>query len=124
MPKPPMNDEVIVFTPTGETNKYGLPDFTQSISKARVAYSTEVFQLSDGTKFASTVKETDGTKFTETLQVDLPPETKIQYSSEIQWIDRFGEVVRGGVTVLDETLNYSGKKVYYRTAYIGKKRKY
>lgn len=124
MPKPPMNDVVTVYTPTGEENKYGKPAFSVSTSAARVAYSSEVFQLSDGTKFASTVKETDGTKFTETIKVNLPPTTKIQYGSEIEWTDRFGGTVRGDVTVLEETLNYSGNKVYYRTAYIGKKRKY
>lgn len=124
MPAPPMKDKVTVYTPSGEKDKYGKPAFSKEISKARVQYTSEVFQLSDGTKFASTVKETDGTKFTSTLKVSLPSDTRIEYGSEIEWIGRFGEVIRGDVTVLEETLNYSGKKVYYRTAYVGKKRSY
>ncbi|MGG4288370.1 hypothetical protein ABEW81_11290 [Priestia megaterium] len=110
MPKPPMNDNITVFEP-GEKNKYGQPTgYTEKPSKARVSYTTK------------TVEENDGTRFEPTLEVNLPPSTKIGYGFLIQWTDRFGSVVKDAVTGLEEQLSYNGKQVYYRTVYVGKKR--
>ncbi|WP_394548812.1 hypothetical protein [Priestia aryabhattai] len=109
MPKPPMNDDILVFEP-GEKNKYGQPtSYTEKPSKARVSYTTK------------TVETSDGTRFEPMLEVDLPPSTKIGYGFLIQWTDRFGSVVKDAVTSMNEQLSYSGKQVYYRTVYIGKK---
>jgi len=112
MPKPPMKDDVIVFEP-GAKNKYGQSTgYIETPSKARVAYTTKVIENSDGTRFEPT------------LEVDLPPTTKIGYGYLIQWTDHFGQVVKDTVVGMEETLNYGGDKVYWRTVDVGKKRTY
>jgi hypothetical protein len=111
MPKPPMKEDVQIFEPTGQTDKYGKPSYTEVPSKARVAYTTKV------------IETTDGNRYEPSLQVDLPPTAKIGYGFIVQWTDHFGEVVKDSVVAMEETLNYGGDKVYWRTVYVGKERR-
>lgn len=111
MPKPPMKQDVILFGPTGEEDKYGNTDYTEIHSKARVAYTTKVIENSDGTRFEPT------------LEVDLPPETQVDYGYLLQWTDHFGKVVKDSIVSMEETLNYGGNKVYWRTVDVGTKRR-
>lgn len=111
MPKPPMKQDVIVLEPK-EPNKFGQPTgYVETLSKARVAYTTKV------------IEGTDGNRYEPSLQVDLPPTTKIGYGFLVQWTDHFGEVVKDSVVAMEETLNYGGDKVYWRTVYVGKERR-
>lgn len=108
MPKPPMKENIIIFEPIGDADKYGRRNYSQSNSKARVAYTTK------------TIENKEGTKFVPILEVDLPSTTKVGYGYLVEWKDRFGNVLKDSIVGIQEVLNFNGNKVYYRTVYIGK----
>lgn len=118
MPKPPMNDTISIYDPiTGGpeyfeqslVDDYGRPKGREPRkSKARVQPEVKMITTSDGETFESH------------LAIDVPPETFVQRGQEIKWTDRFGQEVKGRIGEIDETLNFSGTKVYFRTVYTGK----
>ncbi|OKL36995.1 hypothetical protein [Domibacillus mangrovi] len=118
MPKPPMNDTIYIydaFTGNSEhydqslVDDYGRPKFKDPrTSKARVQPELKVITTPDGENFESV------------LTIDIPPETFIQRGHDINWTDRFGQDIKGRISEVEETLNFSGTKVYFRTVYVGK----
>ncbi|MFD2924171.1 hypothetical protein [Halobacillus naozhouensis] len=112
MPKPPMNDDIKVYNPmldkSGDrvTNDYGRYQYERAqSSKARVKYKVE------------TDETLDGINFVEIAEINIPTKTKILKGARISWVSRFGELIESDVEGVEEVLNYSGKKVYYRTVY-------
>jgi hypothetical protein len=115
MPKPPMNDTVTILKPIlGDDGKpikddHGRFQFNPVNSKARVQHTTKV------------IGDSDGQQHQALLSVDFPPETEIGYGYDLQWNDRFNQIIKGTVLSIDETLNYTGNKVYFRSVNIGQK---
>lgn len=113
MPKPPMNDEITLYRPKldalGKPIKDGRgnPLMEAVTSDARVQYRSQIVEGERGMRHASF------------LEVDLPPETVVLYGTELHWVDRFQQTVKGLIVSFDEQLNYSDTKVYFRTAYVG-----
>jgi hypothetical protein len=113
MPKPPMKDDITVLQPIlsngGKPIKddYGRPKFKDVPSKARIQHTTKI------------VRNSNGQEVQALLSIDLPQSVKVDYGYEIKWINRFDELVRGRVLSINETLNYTGNKVYFRSVNIG-----
>jgi hypothetical protein len=114
MPKPPMSDVITVLEPiVGSDGKplkdsYGRFKYNERITKARVQHTTKV------------VRDSQGQEMQALLVIDLPPDVKVGYGYEIRWLDRFKQLVKGAIIGIDEVLNFTGNKVYFRTVYIGK----
>lgn len=104
--KPPMNQEVTLMSPTDKKDNYGRPILVPSVSRARVQFSSRVVQGADGQHYETS------------LEVDLPPEILVKYGTEIHYQDAFG-LTKGKVISMNESTNLSGRKVYFRTVYIG-----
>jgi hypothetical protein len=115
MPKPPMNDTIMIKTQqldeNGEPKKdgYGRPLPAKSVpSKARVKNEAK-------TNIASDSMTTDNV-----LEIAVPNTTVVEEGQQIEWTDRFGEEITGQIDGITEVLNYSGKKVYYRKLIVNK----
>lgn len=112
--KPPMNDVITIFVPrldpkTGKPlkDKYGREVGTVAERyRARVAYTTELIVGNNGEQVEAK------------LEVDVPHETYLKVGLAVEWINRFGETVTGQIETFEEVLNYSGKKVYFRSFYV------
>jgi hypothetical protein len=113
LPKPPMSETITIFSPildgNGDPTKddFGRFQYTSRTATARVSYT------------AKTVRNRDGHEKQATLEIDLPSAEEISYGCKIEWTNRFGELVKGTVLTIKETLNYSGAKVYFRTVHVG-----
>lgn len=113
MPKPPMNDTITIFRPlldgSGKpiNDDYDRPRMKSFQSKARVTYTTKLNEKADE-------QEID-----QVLNIDLPPETAASKGWRVEWVDRFGVTINDVITGVDEVLSFSGKKVYFRTIYVG-----
>lgn len=115
MPKPPMNDTISIYDPiTGGVeyfpqpllDDYGRPKIREPRqSKARVQPEVKMITTTDGETFKSQ------------LTIDVPPETFVQRGQDVRWTDRFGQEVKGRIGEIEEILNFSGTKVYFRTVY-------
>jgi len=109
MPKPPMKDVITIYSPDGERDDYGRPtNSLKTTSIARVKHTTDVDI------------EREGTGIQSILIINIPPETKVEDGYEVEWVDRFGVVIKGAIEGIKEALNYGGDKVYYRTIYVNK----
>lgn len=108
-----MSDTVIVSNPKLDDegnpikDQYGRYIYEKMSSIARVQHTTKV------------IRDSQGQELHPKLEIVLPSETRVGYGSEIDWTDRFGQPVKGSVVSIDESLNYSGNQVYFRTVYIG-----
>lgn len=111
-----MKDVITISSPSGspvddygrKVNDYGRPSYTKTSSKARVKHTTDVDL------------EVDGEVIKNVLIIKIPPETKVEEGYQVEWVDRFGKVTKGSIEGIQETLNYGGDKVYYRTIYVNK----
>lgn len=101
-----MNQEVTVYSPIGEEDKYGNAEPIEMISKARVQFSSK------------TIQTTDGTTYQTILEVDLPTETIVTYGTELSYTFQ-GVTTKGKVLALEDVLNLSGSRVDYRTVNVG-----
>lgn len=113
MPKPPMSDVITVLEPiVGSDGKpvkdeYSRFKYNERLTKARVQHTTKV------------VRGTNGQEVQALLVIDIPADVKVAYGYEIRWTDRFNQLVKGSIVGIDEALNFTGNKVYFRTVYIG-----
>ncbi|MFC7063801.1 hypothetical protein [Halobacillus seohaensis] len=111
--KPPMNQSIEVKNPllddkgTPVIDRYGKPQLAAENTRARVQYSTKV------------VRGTDGQQYESSLEVDLSPSIKVSYGSEISYTDPLGTVTKGKVMSMNESMNFAGNKVYFRTVNVG-----
>ena len=114
MPAPPMRDEVKILTPILDANgnpeidRYGKPKMNGVASKARVQYTTNIDTANDKQRFDPI------------LEITLPSATKVKEGDKVEWIDRFGDTLTRTIEGVEEVLNYSGTKVYFRIAYVGR----
>lgn len=116
MAKPPMNDTIQLHSvemdpATGEPklSRSGQATRTITESAARVKYTAERVYNSKGEEREAT------------LELSLPPETRILAGDIVEWVDRFGITVKEPVISVKELLSYNGKVVYYRKAWAGDK---
>lgn len=113
--KPPMNDKITLYqTVLDEQNNpvkdpYGRPQTKPVKSKARVMYSTQV------------VQGTDGRQYETSLEVDLPADIFVNYGDELEYTPFLGLGVKtkGLVRAMSESTSLAGNKVYFRTVYVG-----
>lgn len=113
MPAPPMNDVIILLMPaidsaTGEIakDKYGRELTNQpTVADARVAYTAELIVNQKGEQVEAK------------LEIDLPTTQEVYVGINVEWVDRFGNEVQAVIEAVEEVLNYSGKKVYWRKCY-------
>ncbi|PAE17289.1 hypothetical protein CHH91_04600 [Virgibacillus sp. 7505] len=112
--KPPMRHRVLLEIPVLDENgqpkkdRYGRPVTPeQVVSKARVQRKTKVVEASDGQQHETV------------LEVDLPTYQKVDYQTTLTYVDALGIQTKGQVVAVEDILNLSGSKVFYRTVHIG-----
>lgn len=107
---PPMKDFVVIHVIQLDDlgnpllNRNGVAIRRPTDSKARVRQTTK------------TIFNAAGQEVTATLEIDLPSETVVYSGDIVEWVDRFGKLVKGPIADLSETLSASGKKIHFRTA--------
>lgn len=105
--RPPMNELVTLYIPTGQKDEFSRPVTTKKESESRVQYSTRV------------IKGTNGQEYQTSLEVDLPADVYVSFGVELEYKDPFEKVTKGQVIAMDESINLAGNKTYYRTVYVG-----
>lgn len=107
---PPMKDwvtiHVIRLDDNGQpvVNRNGVAIRDPVETKARVRQTTK------------TIFNSAGQEVTATLEIDLPSEVTVYSGDIVEWVDRFGKLVKGPIADLSEALSASGKKIHFRTA--------
>lgn len=101
-----MNQEVTVYSPTGEKDKYGKDILKPIISKARVQFSTKTIMSKEGVAYQSI------------LDIDLPTETLVSFGTKISYTQK-GVTTQGAVILLEDVLNLAGTLVDYRNVSVG-----
>lgn len=102
--KPPMNQTVMIYNPSTETDEYDRPIKQPPFeSKARVQRKNKVVYSANGSEFETT------------LEIDLPPEVEIGYQTEISYTDLLGNEGKGTIRAIEESTNLAGNRVYFRT---------
>ena len=102
-----MEQEVTINQPTGKKDKNGRPETKPVISKAHVLFTTKTIQTADGTVYNTF------------LEVDLPPDVKVEYGTSISYEDvETGNVTEGSIVAVEGIRSLSGHKTDYWTVNI------
>lgn len=102
-----MNQLITLSIPSEEKDDYGRPITFEETVKARVQQTSKIIESSDGTRYQSV------------LEVDIMPNVPIINGAKATYEDPFGNSIDGSVLSIEDSLNLSGKKVFFRTIYIG-----
>ena len=105
--RPPMNQTITFLMPEEGKDDYGRPITYQETVKARVQQSSKI------------IESTDGTRYQSVLEVDIMPNVPIVHGAKAIYEDPFENSIEGSVLSIEDSLNLSGKKVFFRTIYIG-----
>ncbi len=107
--KPPMNNKAIVeiVDKSQKPDRQGKYPRIPFETIARVSFTTRM------------VRTTEGEVRESTMEVDLPPEINAAMGSTIKALDSFGQWHEGQVLTVEESTNFAGNFIYFRTVYCG-----
>jgi len=108
----PMKQEVTAKVPVLDIDgnpvkdKYGKPKVKSETVEARVRYKSQL------------VTDRNGEQVQSSVEIDLPPMFVPVVGSEMEFTTIYGTSGRGTVIALEESVNLTGDKVYFRTVFI------
>lgn len=101
MIRPPMTDFVTIMTPTGEVDRYGRPVTSETVSVARVEFTGKA------------IETTDGTRRVISAEIDLPPETPVDYGYSIKYKNPLGQEVTSNVLKFVGAYDFAKHVLYW-----------